>query len=556
MIRTGICIAVSAMLTVAILGCDKINSEKVIGLWRSEQDHGGLHTYIELAKDKLIVDGADSLDIALEDKDDKVTVRRAGTDEVVGVITVVDDNIIEFEQYGFFGGKKERFVRSTPKEMADEFNPPVDRIVGFWRGETEGAASGLHAIMEITPQSVVIGETIIPAEIGNVKGGYSIKLKDRMLQGKATLRDEKLHCDFIPGARSFVRVDADEAKTLIAETKATQERETGKYLGFWVQEEVRPGFKMEYLEVARDSLDQNGDEQPVTTSLTPEGLVVTQENGTPVMTLILEGGTLRSKSAGFTFGISNNTYVRSTPEELEKHNIPKLEDYIGFWELDPSTPGSFGIMEIGSEHATRDRRKEPMAMTHSEPGYAVLSRPIPMELRMFAINRIDDDRIRITNDRGSENAYIYNRIDRARYAAAAESTSNPLAFVPGFWRSAEPVEDTRGEKVAYATVAFALGVQGSMGKVVDWTNYSFISNSTRNRSIGDTGNVREGVFVFRDGQVDGLIELIREDTRGSAIQVRVVDKDTLDVAVDGRNFVRCVRTTREEMMKARATTKQ
>ena len=183
-------------------------------------------------------------------------------------------------------------------------------------------------------------------------------------------------------------------------------------------------------------------------------------------------------------------------------------------------------------------------------------------MHWFDVSRIDDNHILLSYGDYDKHEVRYRRAAKAEYEQAAAGTVNPLEVIVGYWRSAEPVEDTRGERVVHATAVFATGVKGEKGEkapIVDWSSVSFIDSNTgmRNRSLGGDGRVREGVWIYPMGRVSVPFELYDfAQQRGSWVQVKIIDGNTLDIAVDGRNFVRCVRSNQEEVTRLRAMIKR
>lgn len=113
-----------------------------------------------------------------------------------------------------------------------------------------------------------------------------------------------------------------------------------------------------------------------------------------------------------------------------------------------------------------------------------------------------------------------------------------------------------GGAMVHATAVFALDVRGKNGKAVDWANYSFISSKRRDPSIGTErmGEVREGIFIIRDGLRSNPVEFKEPSDlyNENWLQIRMIGPDVLDIAADGTEFVRCVRSSEDEVRALRA----
>lgn len=549
------CFAISLLVLLACLGCGAKNSEKVLGVWRSAEKQGVAHGFIEIRADKLIRDGNDSIDIALEDKDDKVSVRLAGTDQVFAVITVVDDKNIEIAFHGMFTGGKEKLVKSSADEMNAALNPPKEKIIGVWRGEQE-EGEGVHSILEIAADALVFDGERIPVSLSTKKGVYVANAAQGGGEWHLVLDDAgKLHLSAIMSlGRTFARSSPDEAASMASARAALVE----KHYGFWKEVEARHGEPFGFLEIGDGYVDDNGLRTEAVITRSRNGVKLSRrDNGKELMTASLdEAGHLRV-SKGF---FSDATYERGSREGLEKTNNPRIEHVVGFWLLDDSEADSYKTVELASDYIVRDRRREETKLMESRNRFALaIARREPKEMHWFDVSRIDDNHILLSYGSYDKHKVRYRRADKATYEQAAAGMVNPLEVIAGYWRSALPVEDTRGERVVHATAVFAAGVKGEKAPIVDWANVSFIDSSAgmRNRTLGDGGRAREGVWIYPMGRVSVPFELYDFDQqRGSWVQIKIVDADTLDIAVNGRDFVRCVRSNQEEVVRLRAQIKR
>lgn len=550
--RRAIVLSAALLLVVAAAGCGKKNSEKILGVWRTAEKQGDVHGFMELAEGKLILDDGDqTMDVSLEDKDEKVTIRQAGTDRVFAVVSVVDDNAIECDFVAL--GAKMRMVRSSKQEVAQLFHPPVENIVGFWKSEAAGPAANINSTLEISTDRIVIDGEERKVSFTTRKGVYMISDANGTVQGNATLLDDgSLRFRTFGAPERFIPSSAEEHR-LMAKAR---EKLTARHLGLWQAAEPDHSGKRPYLEISEDSVDVDGEKSRSRLEWTGKGLGIVKEgDDSPfiIVSIAKKGYIQVSQSGLFGFGAGpEGLYRVSNRKELERYKNPKLEDYVGFWLPEDPETESFKAILIGSDFIVRDRRKEPLAVTHAENGALHLVRPLPVRMDMCVLSRVDDKRIVLIYGQNDKKEFAYRRVNKKKYNEAVAGIANPLAYVTGFWRSAEPVEDTMGESVVYATAALAMNVAGSGGKAVDWSSESFIQPNLRNRSLGSGEHVREGVFVFNRGVVTEPIELARIDGNdGSWLQVRVIDENTVEIATDYRDFVRCVRTTREEVLELR-----
>jgi hypothetical protein len=83
-------------------------------VWRSSDNFNDWHNYIEIAETKLSSYGLE-FDIALEERDGKVPIRLAGTDDIIGVLTIIDDDHMDI----LFTDRRDkvRLTRTTKEEM-------------------------------------------------------------------------------------------------------------------------------------------------------------------------------------------------------------------------------------------------------------------------------------------------------------------------------------------------------------------------------------------------------------------------------------------------------
>lgn len=543
------------LVLLACLGCGAKNSEKVVGVWRIMGKQGIVPEFIEIRKDALLKDGGNPVDVVLEDKDGKVSIRQAGTDQVLAVITVVDDNNIEIAFQGMFAGGKEKLVKSSAKEMDAAYNPPKEKIIDVWRDEQKGD-DGISRIMEIAPDALIFDGEKTPVALSTRKGVYVATATQGSSEWNFILGDDgKLRPHRSLSGRVYVRSSPDEAAAAMAARAAFIE----KHYGFWKEVEARHGELFGFLEIGAGYADDNGERVEMDISLNRGGVKLTRkDNGREFMTASLdEHGRLRTSKGYF----SDTTYERGTREELEKINYPKIEHVAGFWLLDDPEADSYKTLELASDYIVRDRRREETKLMDGRNRFALsIARRDPQEIHWFDVSRIDDNHILLSYGDYDKHEVRYRRADKAEYEQAAAGTINPLEIIVGYWRSAEPVQDERGERVVHATAVFASGVKGEKAPIVDWANVSFIDSSgggTRNRSLGDGGRSREGVWMHPMGRVSAPFKLFEfPQQSGSWAQVIIIDANTLDIAVDGKNFVRCVRSNQEEVVRLRALIKK
>lgn len=546
MLRKALTPVLAVVLTAALAGCGKKNSEKVVGVWRTAEKRGHVHGYIEIAKDRLTADGAVT-SIVLEDRDGKVAMRRAGGEEVIGIISVVDDDNIMVEMSGL--GQGAAMVRSSPEAMRAALNPPVKNIIGMWRSEAESYGPGLRTVLEVTLDKVHLDGVAVAWGIDSRNGVYVARdSRGRNAGTLVLLENGKLQTDLVKDAGDFVRSSHEEANLL---RRARRDRMTG-FFGFW--QEVDPVIAsrpIRFFELREKTVNDNGERKEAALSLTSGGLAIAVDGGDAVFSAVLqENGRLRVSRGIFDSGAE---FKRSTPEELDRLNNPKLEDYVGCWLLEDPASGGFRAVEIGRDYLIRDRRKEPTLVGGRGVNALTLSRSRPIEMPLATLSRVDGDRIRIAYGSYDKEEYGYRQASREEYQKATAGLVNPLSVIIGFWKSEQPVEDSRGESVVHATAAFALDVRGQDGRIVDWSSTSFVTGNQRNRSIDWKDTVREGVFVFPKGRSDEPVRLARIDgNNGSWAQIRVLGDDLIEVSEDGRNFVRMVRTDKDELLRLRA----
>lgn len=551
MLRTTFLAILIAIAAAFLPGCGKKNSEKVIGVWRTTEKRGHDYAYLEIAKNAVSVDGK-SFSVILRDENGKVAVVRTDNDETLWLISVVDEDRLTIDTPDT--GESFRLVRTTPEEMTAAMNPPVDRIIGVWRSEKETFGPGIYPVLEVTVDRVRLDGQIIADRIESRGGAYFAQSAQGVDLGSMLLVEEgRLRTDLVPGLGDFVASSHDEANTLRRAKRAFMAR----YFGFWREASpVVANRPLRYIELREDNIDDNGAKAAVGMYLVPDGLsiVAGEGRGEPTIATLLDNGRLLVKKGLFGAGTE---YERSTPEDLDRINNPKLEDYVGFWLLTDAAGGGFRAVEIGPDYLVRDRRKEPMFVGARGVNALVLTRPRPTEIPMAVLSRDGDDGIRLFYGEHEKIAYPYRRATAEEYQAVASTIVNPLSVIIGFWKSERPVEDSMGQSSVHATSAFAVGVRGSGGQAVDWCSISFVSPNLRNRSIDWQDTVREGVFVFQGGQADGPVLLERIDgNRGSWVQIRVINTNTIEVAEDNRTFVRMVRTDRDELLRLRSSIRQ
>lgn len=544
--------AVSLIALLICFGCGAKNSEKVLGVWRTAETRDSVPEFIEIRKDKLIRDGGDAIDIALEDKDGKVAVRLAGTDQVLAVISVVDDKNIEIDFHGMFAGAKKKLVKSSADEMNAAFNPPLEKIVGVWGGERE-EGGGVRGVLEIAADALIFDGRKVPVGFSTKKGVYVATAAQGGGEWTLTLdADGTLRLREGMSRLTFVRSSPAEAAAIASARAAFIEA----HRGFWKEVKARYDEPFGFLEIGEGYVDDNGERVETEASPGRDGVTFARrDDGEELMRVSLDEAGILHVFKGY---FSSASYERGDRGNLEKINNPKLEYVVGFWLLDDPAADSYRTVELAPDYIVRDKRREETKLVKSRNRFALsIARREPKEMRWFDVLRIDDDHILLSYGDYDKREVRYRRADKAEYAAAAAGVVNPLDIVVGYWRSAEPVEDARGEREVYATAAFAAGVKGETAPIVDWANVSFIDSGggMRNRTLGDGARTREGVWIYPMGRVSAPFEL-QNSQGGSWVQVKIIDADTLDIAVDRKNFVRCVRSDQAEVARLRAMIKR
>ncbi len=160
------------------------------------------------------------------------------------------------------------------------------------------------------------------------------------------------------------------------------------------------------------------------------------------------------------------------------------------------------------------------------------------------LSHADNGRMALTYRKYGEEGFQYRRVEKSEYDAATAAFADPLAVIPGFWRSEQKVEGNGKGDMVYATAAFALNVRGEKGDAVDWANYHYILF----RSLKP--RVEEGAFTIVDGLAANPVELINRYNE-SKVQIRVTRPDALEISTNGREYLRFVRCTQEEVIEFR-----
>jgi hypothetical protein len=258
-------------------------------------------------------------------------------------------------------------------------------------------------------------------------------------------------------------------------------------------------------------------------------------------TRIAEDGRLRVSKGYF----SDGEYERSSRDALEKSNNPQLEHFIGYWLLENPDAGSYRAVEIGADSIVRNNRREPIRVEKAETNSLFLAHPAPFERFAVILSHAPGRRMAMKHRQYNDDGFVYRRVEKNEYDAVAATVTDPLAVIPGFWRSEEKIAGNDKGDMVHATAAFALNVRGKKGNAVDWASIHYILFRSRKATV------EEGSFVIKDGLVANPVELVGQYGGGSSVQIRVAGPDTLEISTNGREYLRFVRCTQEEVVEYR-----
>ncbi len=267
------------LLTFAVSGCGAKNSEKVIGVWRSAERERGRYTFVEIAKDTITI-GGKSGDVVLEDRDGKVSVRMAGRDDIVAVITIVDDANISLEFSGMMQ-QTLKLVKSSKEEQNAAENPPVENILGFWRSSEGDPAQGGVSIVEITPNSITVDGQKRDVTITTENGVYFLASGEA--KGSVMINDETSATIVFPGALGdFIKSTPEEIAAFAEAEKAALQQ----YFGVWRSERFDSTINgYEVVELGDGYITRGNQKIEATLDITKLGLVVTAGGNETTITL-------------------------------------------------------------------------------------------------------------------------------------------------------------------------------------------------------------------------------------------------------------------------------
>ena len=345
-------------------GCgDK--SEKVLGYWKSQNDQGGWHSLLEFAKERMTLDEV-STDIAMETKDGKVVVRKAGTDAILAIIGIVDDNNLDVE----VDGKKIRYVKSGKDEHARLVAAsPKEKALGFWK--THSRVDGRTTILEIGKDYINDdGKERLPL-VRNMDGGRLLlefgESKQLGVPAAVSFRDDD-HIEISSpwlGKNDYERVSAEAAARILAPTPEM-------ILGYWSSSD-------DILEITDNSFNLNGAAVPALLRAARKSVIAVDpkdEDRVIARLRVNEDGGLaldRGPMSGDTI------FVTASPEEVKAKldAFAKMaEDAVGVWMSEKTgryKRGRRDFMVIAPDSYTRNDRTTAAAIRPVPGGVEIVS---------------------------------------------------------------------------------------------------------------------------------------------------------------------------------------
>lgn len=532
--------AVIAMLLVALLvaGCGN-KSDKVIGVWKSAKMKNGRHEFIEIAKEKIDIDG-NVADVVLEDKDGKVSIRIAGRDDVIGVISVIDDKNIEINFSGMMVGKI-ALVKSSKEERTTADHPPVEAILGYWR-YNDGASDGVTVVLlEIGKDRIAYGSEKSDLVIETKKGLYSLSTSYYFTGVIARTDDNTIEVNLSEVRGTFTRLSKEEADAITEKNKALLQPYSGMWRSAFVDDSSK---EFSVLEIGDDFIVQNGKKSEATLSVTTKGLKITYgEKGK--LSLSLTDKLTASVSPGW----DSVTYYRTSPEDMEMVNNINIANFEGMWILDSDVP-TYKALAIDSKNIYRDGLKQTFEVV-SYKSQLNLVPPGNKKHALTVLSHAGSNRIAVINNANhyEPKQSYYKRATKEEFAKALEGMVDLFSVIPGYWRSAEPVT-SRG---AYATVFVQYNIPGEKVEgICDRVEHHFLSPSARN-GFDRHPNLAEGFIGYPDGDKTYSIGLLTPDDDSRwYVHFDVLDINTMNVIAGSSNtVVKMTRSTKEENDKLR-----
>lgn len=537
---TGVLAVLVALL---IAGCGGKNSDKVIGVWKSVDKRGGRHQFVEIAKEKMDIDGK-AADVVLEDRDGKVSIRLAGRDEIVAVITIVDDKNIEIDFSGMLGGKL-TLIKSSAEERTAADHPPVDKIVGFWK--SGGGGEDTPAVLEIGKSHIAHGAEKADVAFETQKGQYIVSGADAFTGTISQADDNTLQVSLMRVQNTFSRTTKEEADAIAAKARAALQ----PYLGMWRSENTF-GLQRDFhiLEIGEDHIVQNGEKKPAALSASKTGLRASFGRFDQLNLSLVDDDTITTGA-----GWSKTTYYRTTPEDLKKLQNPDIADFTGMWILD-SDDSTYKALALDGKMIYRDGLKQAFEVVSPGPNQLNLRQPGNEKFSLARLSHIGPNRIAVRNTGGvlGKDDTPYRRATQEEFAKALAGMVDLFGAIPGYWRSAEPVTD----KGAYATMHIQFNVQGQKAKgQCDRVEHHFLESSYRNPRTDHAPRVVEGVIGHPGGNTSKPISLLTPDDESRwYLTFTVQSVNAMEATYAHGKPIKMVRSTKEDNDKLRAATKQ
>lgn len=373
----------SLSLALLLSGCgDK--TEKTIGHWKSQDSAGGWHTLLEIAKNSMKMDETFS-DTAMETKDDKVVVRKAGTDTVIAIITVVDDNTLDVE----VEGKKTRYLKSSPEEHAKLIAAsPKERVVGFWK--TSSHISGQTTVLEIGQDYLSDdGRERVPLERKMKAGALFLDLGPNKDAPLVTFLDDD-HMEMASpwmGRNKYERLTPEAAAKILSPSPEL-------VMGYWVSGE-------DVLHITSDSFAFNGAASPVALSTGHKAVVGVDPSDSEKIVAriqVTESGTIALDAGPMA---AKKEFTRAAPEDVQAKldaYAKAVESVVGVWmseKVDQYKRGGRDFMVITMDSYTRNDRTAPSSIRPVAGGVEILNQEkykgSLASIKLLGENRIETD---------------------------------------------------------------------------------------------------------------------------------------------------------------------
>lgn len=363
----------------ALTACNSL-TDKVMGTWQAEDSQNGEPFFVTINKDSLVLEYRDSpetIDIGIDEKDGKVVLRQAGTENVIAVFTVRDDKKIT-GSFMLFG--EQTFVAISEKDKRAITHPTVQNFFGYWAQEVVTPSGSYHTTYKIEEASLMLNNTVVPATVTAQFGGLLVKTPTT--EYTFFIRNSS---ELSYHGQKLVKAKETELATFAKE----REKAAQSIIGVWkINTEKQSSFSFksekyvaipEFLEISADkvSYTQGVAEEslPVALDVGAQGFVFSSgkdtsftaqyvDNELVTTGLVIRNGVKLERPSMFATRIH---WIQSSAKEKDQQisAYKKLpEKMIGYWSRVLPEKGQLEALNITADVLTFNGKEYPTNLVH------------------------------------------------------------------------------------------------------------------------------------------------------------------------------------------------